>query len=147
MVIFYHYNRRWLLSKNFLVTWNTKLGHQIWIKVYRHLWFHLCHHMWLHRWRHLCIPCLYQYIDLSLNHHLPVPPYDDQHCLGSFPPPPPWYNIFIKLWLYLYWCKFNRILEFNMKFIFIWLIIIDKIISSINLCSLYIFYYFWNIHK
>jgi hypothetical protein len=103
MIIFYHYNRRWLQSKNFLVIWDTKLGHQIWTKVCRHLWLHLCRHMWLHRWRHLCIPCLIQYIDLGLNHHISVPPYDGQHCFGLFKqttqPPPLWYNIFIKLWL------------------------------------------------
>jgi hypothetical protein len=36
--------------------------------------------------------------------------------------------------IYLYWYKFNMIL----KFIFIWLVIVLKIFSSINLCSSYI---------
>jgi hypothetical protein len=103
MVIFYHYSRRWLLSKNFLVTWDTKLGHRIWTNVCRHQWLHLCHHMWLHRWRYLRIPYLIQYIDLGLDPHIPISPYDGQHCFGLFPPPSPpsllWYHIFIKLWL------------------------------------------------
>jgi len=33
-------------------------------------------------------PLSNQYIDRGLDHRIPVPPHDGQHCFGSFPPPP-----------------------------------------------------------
>lgn len=49
MIKFYHFNKKWLMLKTFLVTCDTMLGHQIWTKVFWHLWLHLCRHMRLHK--------------------------------------------------------------------------------------------------
>jgi len=88
----------------------------------------------VHIWRHQCIPRLYQYIDLDLDHHISVYLIMFNIILIHFQHTPSlWLDIFIKLW-FIYWYKFNRIL----KFYFIWLVIVLKIFSSINLSSLFI---------